>query len=170
VDVIGESKKINVGALIGGLVTLVTLVGGVLAIMGYLAQDPPNINGTWVIENVTENTSNSRYKNMRLTYRVVLVQNVNSFTGTGEKTGEQVEGKSLRELIGKERTPIEITGNVSGNSILSSSLIHASFVDHGTERESDGAFDWTLKNGAWRGTFSATAADSSGSSVLQKKP
>jgi hypothetical protein len=163
-DVFAESKKINVGALIGGLVTLVTLVGGVLAIKQYIDQNPSNVNGTWAMENVTENTSNSRYRNMKLTYRVVLVQNGNSFTGTGEKTGEQVEGKPVRELIGKERTPIEITGSVNGNSV------HASFVDHGTERESDGAFDWTLKNGGWRGTFSASAADSSGSSVLQRLP
>jgi len=162
-DLAAEGKKLSLGALIGGLVSLVTIVGGVLAIMQYYEQNPVDINGMWIIQNQTVKTSDPLYNNMKLTYTVVFVQNGNSFTGTGEKTGEQDAGRALRELIGKERTRINITGSVTRNSI------HADFVDHGKDRDSDGAFDWELKNGVWAGTFSSLAADSSGSSTLKRQ-
>ncbi len=162
-DVAAESKKLSVGAFIGGLVTLVTLVGGVIAIKQYYDQLLPDINGTWIIETQTTKTSLSRFQNLKLTYTVVFVQNGNSFKGTGEKTVEQDAGGSAHELIGRERTRINITGSVGANSI------HADFVDHGKDRDSDGALDWALKNGAWAGTFSSMAADSSGSSSLKRQ-
>jgi hypothetical protein len=161
-DVAAESKKLSLGAFIGGLVSLVTIVGGVLAIMPYF-EAPADIHGTWVIETETEKTSLSRFQNMKLTYTVVFVQNGNTFKGTGEKTGEQDAGQPLRELIGTERTRMNITGTVTRNSV------HADFVDHGKDRDSDGAFDWQLKNGAGVGTFSSMAADSSGSSTLKRQ-
>ncbi len=161
-DLAAEGKKLSWGALIGGLVSLVTIVGGVLAIMPLFTQ-PADINGTWIIGTQTEKTSLSSYQNMKLTYKVVFVQDGNSFKGTGEKTVEQEAGKSQRELIGKERTRVNVTGSVTRNSI------HADFVDHGKDRDSDGAFDWELKNGVWAGTFSSLAADSSGSSTLKRQ-
>jgi hypothetical protein len=158
-----KSKKLSLGAFIGGLVTLVTLTGGVLAIKQYIDQNPVDINGMWVVEDWTENSSDSRYKNMKLTYTAVFVQNGNSFTGTGEKTGEQDAGESLRELVGTERTRISIKGSITGNSI------HANVVEYGKERKSDGEFEWQFKNGTWVGTFSSMAADSSGSSTLKRQ-
>jgi hypothetical protein len=162
-DVATEGRKLSLGAVIGGLVTLVTLVGGVLAIKQYVDQNPSDVNGTWIIETQIQKTSESHYQNMKLTYEVVLVQNGNTFKGTGEKTAEQDAGTVLRELIGKERTRINITGNISG------STIHADFVEHGKDRDSDGAFDWELKHGSGVGTFSSMAADSSGSSSLKRQ-
>jgi hypothetical protein len=160
-DVAAESKKLSWGAIMGGLATLVTVVGGVVAIIPYLNQ-PADINGMWILQTQTEKTSDSHFQNMKLTYEVAFVQNGNSFTGSGEKTVEQDEGKPPMEFIGTERTRIDFTGSITGKSI------HANFVEHGKERKSDGLFDWTLKNGAGVGTFSSMAADSSGTSTLTR--
>jgi hypothetical protein len=161
-DVVAERKKLKLGALIGGLATLVTVGGGIVAIIQYIDQNPADINGMWTLGTQTEKTSDSRYQNLKLTYEVVFVQNGNSFTGSGEKTVEQDPGKAPIEFVGTERIHIDITGTIKGKSI------HADFVEHGKDRDSDGAFDWKLQNGTGVGTFSSMAADSSGSSTLTR--
>ncbi|MGD0989271.1 MAG: hypothetical protein ABR874_15765 [Candidatus Sulfotelmatobacter sp.] len=161
-DLAAEGKKINFGAWFGGLATLVTIVGGAVAIQQYYAQNPGDISGQWILEDQATKTSDSRYQNMRVRYLVNFVQNGNTFTGVGEKTGVQDEGKPMVELIGTERTQIKINGTVSR------SAIHADFQDHGKLRTSDGAFDLKLNKSAWTGTFSCGAADSSGTSLLKR--
>ena len=151
------------GALIGALVTVVTLVGGLLAIKQYYDQNPNDIQGSWTIETLTANTTDTNYQDMKLVYSVFFTQNGNSFTGVGEKTGEQVKGKPMVNLVGTQRTHIDITGTISN------SKIHANFTDHGKIRNSVGQFDWTLRSNAGEGTFSSTAADSSGTSSLARK-
>jgi hypothetical protein len=157
----GGNKKLW-GALVGGLVTVVTLVVGVIAIIGYYDQNPGDINGTWIVQTLTETTSLSRYKGMSLKYDVQFVQNGNIFKGTGEKTEEQEAGQPPHDLEEKARTPIEITGTVTR------SAIDAAFKEQGTERESHGEFHWKLKDGSGEGTFFSTAANSTGSTSLKR--
>jgi hypothetical protein len=154
-----DRKKLNWGTVIGGVVTIVTLVGGVLGIKQYYDQNPRyDISGTWIIETRTNKTTYAPFKNLVLTYTVQFTQSGGSFTGSGEKTTE-----SGHELGGQAHTPIVITGGLSGNSIK------ASFVETGTKRESHGEFHWKLaKDGSWVGTFNSTAANSEGSSVLRR--
>jgi len=49
-DLAAEGKKINFGAWFGGLATLVTIVGGAVAIQQYYAQNPGDISGQWILE------------------------------------------------------------------------------------------------------------------------
>jgi hypothetical protein len=161
-DTLTEVRKLSLGAIIGGLATLATLVGGIVAIIQYVNQSPPDINGMWIIGTQTQKSSDSRYQNMKLTYEVVFVQNGNGFTGSGEKTVEQDQGKTPMKFVGTQRTHIDITGTITGKSI------HVDFIEHGRDRNSDGAFNWKLENGAGVGTFSSMAADSSGSSTLTR--
>jgi hypothetical protein len=155
-------KKKLWGALVGGLVTVVTLLVGVIAIIRYYDQNPSDINGTWTVETLTETTSLSRYKGLTLKYDVQFVQNGNLFKGTGEKTEEQEAGQLAHTLEEKARTPIEISGTVTR------SAIHGEFIEHGTERESHGEFHWKLKDGSGEGTFFSTAANSTGSTSLKR--
>jgi hypothetical protein len=157
-----NSKILSWGGFVGALVTLVTLVGGALAIKQYYDQNPEDISGTWIIQTQLGKTEYQRYNNLKLTYTVIIVQNGSSFTGNGEKTSEQEPNRPPHELQGKARVPIEIAGSVSRNSI------DAGVTEHGTERESHGEFHWERKNGSWAGTFSSTAADSGGESFLKR--
>jgi hypothetical protein len=151
------------GVLVGGFVTLAGLGASAVSIVQYYDQNPGNnINGTWTVQTVTETTSLSRYRGMKLKYEVQLVQNGNKFRGTGEKIEEQDADHLPHTLEGKGRTPIELSGTVTR------SAIDAEFTEKGTERDSSGWFHWSLKNGSGEGTFSSTAANSTGSSSLSR--
>lgn len=149
-------KKLTWGACAGALVTAVTLVCGAFEIFPHL-DPPPNINGSWIIETKTTDTSYSAFKNLDLTYTVQFVQDGNSFKGSGEKTTE-----NGREVEGKAHTPIRIMGTINGDSI------DASFTEEGTVRESHGEFHWKLSKDSCVGTFLTTAANSKGTSSLSR--
>ncbi len=152
----GKERTLNWSAIVGALVTVITLVSGALAIKQYYLSNPRHdITGSWTIETHTVDTSYSHFKDMDLTYTVQFIQDGSNFRGTGEKTTE-----NGREVMGKAHTPIKIIGTIKGDSI------DASFTEDGTERESHGEFHWKLKDGAGAGTFMSTAANSSGSSSL----
>jgi hypothetical protein len=157
-EVSANRKRFTWGGFLGGIVAIVTLVGGMLGIKQYYDQNPPyHITGTWIIENKIEQTSYSPFKNLQLTYTVQFTQNGPSLTGSGEKTME-----AGHEIAGHAHTPIQITGNFAGDSI------DASYAEDGVKRQSHGEFHWKLaKGGSWVGTFHSTAADSAGSSVLR---
>jgi len=147
-------KRLSWGACVGALAAVVTLVCGAFEILPHV-DPPPDINGSWVIETRTVDTSYSAFRNLDLTYTVQFTQNGNNFKGSGEKTTE-----NGHQVMGKAHTPITIMGTIKGNSI------DASFTENGNERESHGEFHWTLRKGTGTGTFMSTAANSRGASVL----
>jgi hypothetical protein len=150
-----SGKRLSWGACVSALATVVTLVCGAFEILPHL-DPPPDINGSWVIETRTVDTSYSAFRNLDLTYTVQFTQNGSNFRGSGEKTTQNGQ-----LVMGKAHTPISITGAIKGNSI------DASFTEDGTERESHGEFHWTLSKGSGTGTFVSTAAQSSGVSSLK---
>ncbi len=154
-----KNYKIRWASLVGAAVTLVTLVGGAIAIGQYVQQTAiRDITGTWTITDKTGQTSYSPYKNLEVTYTVTITQSGSDFKGSGTKTTE--DG---RALVGKAHTPIRITGELKGNSIV------ASFTEGGIERQSAGGFNWKLAGDRkWEGTFYSDAANSSGSSSLSQ--
>lgn len=151
--------KLSLGGMIGTAVTVVTLVGGIIAIKQYYDQTPSHdLTGTWTVTDRIEQTSYSPFKNLELTYTVTITQNGPDFTGSGTKTME-----SGHPLIGKAHTPIEIKGKLNRDSIL------ASFTEQGVERRTTGEFRWKLANdGSWVGTFFSDAANSKGTSLLSQ--
>jgi hypothetical protein len=67
-------------------------------------------------------------------------------------------------MADNERTPIHLTGSVDQNSVS------ATFVEEGQRRSSSGRLEWTVASGGnqLHGTFSSTAAKSSGPSVATR--
>jgi hypothetical protein len=120
----------------------------------------PNLSGEWSMVNTIERTSYPAYANMRIGYHLVIRQTGTEFTADGEKTTE-----NERSMSDVERTPIHVTGSVNQNSVS------ATYVEEGQRRSTSGRFDWVLATGGnqLRGTFSSTAAKSSGSSVATRE-
>ncbi len=147
-------KRFSWSACAGALATVLTLVCSAYEILPHV-DPPPDINGTWVIETRTVDTSYSAFRDLDLTYTVQLIQNGSNFTGSGEKTTE-----NGHQVVGKAHTPITIMGTIEGNSI------DASFTENGAERQSHGEFHWTLRKSSGTGTFMSTAANSRGTSSL----
>jgi hypothetical protein len=121
------------------------------------AQRTLNLSGEWNVVNTIETTSYPAYANLRLGYHLVINQTGTEFTGDGEKSSEN--GRSMADY---ERTPIHVTGSVNQNRVT------ATFVEAGQRRSTSGSFDWTMTGGELRGTFSSTAAKSSGQSIATR--
>jgi hypothetical protein len=120
----------------------------------------PSLSGEWSMVNTIERTSYPAYANLRIGYHLVITQSGTEITGDGQKITEN--GRSLADY---ERTPIHLTGSVDQNSVS------ATFVEEGQRRSTSGRLEWTLASGGnqLRGTFSSTAAKSSGPSLATRE-
>src|SRR5271169_852459 len=81
-----------------------TVIGGIiLALIFFLVKDRlfglPGLSGLWTFQVTTETTSYNPFKNMSLTYLVLLIQEGNHLSGTGEKIKE-VMATGTREFVG----------------------------------------------------------------------
>lgn len=120
----------------------------------------PNLTGEWSMINTIERTSYPAYTNLRIGYHMVITQTGSEFTADGEKVSE-----NGRPMADYERTPIHVTGSVDQSGVS------ATFVEEGLRRRTSGRFEWTLTTDGnqMRGTFTSTAAKSSGSSVATRE-
>jgi hypothetical protein len=120
----------------------------------------PNLSGEWSMVNTIERTSYPAYRNLRIGYHLVITQTGTEFTADGEKVSEN--GTPMAD---SERTPIHVTGSVDQSGVS------ATFVEEGIRRRTSGSFEWTLTTDGsqLRGTFTSTAAKSSGPSVATRE-
>ncbi|HVS00418.1 MAG TPA: transglycosylase domain-containing protein, partial [Thermoanaerobaculia bacterium] len=120
-----------------------------------------DLSGWWELSNRIESTNYPAYKGLRLGYRIQLDQDGNRITGRGQKWTE--DGRNLSSAA---RTPLSISGTIDGRTV------NLRFSEHGTRRTSNGTFTWQLSadRTALRGTFSSSAADTSGSSTARRMP
>ncbi|HKD50475.1 MAG TPA: hypothetical protein VKB90_06745 [Candidatus Acidoferrum sp.] len=147
-------------SVVGSTVTAVTVIGGFFGIYSFMqGYSRYDLTGQWTITNTIVSTSYQPYKGLKLGYTVFLTQHGTDITGTGEKESE--DGK---DLPSGAHTPIEVNGSISGRKIT------ATFIEKGAKRESEGTFSWTYqaKTKGLAGTFTSTAADTSGPSTASR--
>ena len=146
--------------IVGSTVTVLTVIGGALGIRSSLiSYSPYDLNGEWTITNTIQSTNHPKYQNLKLGYHVFLIQKGTDITGTGEKWSEN--GKYL---VPTAHTHITVTGSIVGTKVT------ATFLEDGTQRKTEGTFDWIYQKGtkSLSGSFTSTAADASGPSVAQR--
>lgn len=146
--------------IVGSTVTALTVIGGVLGILSYMSSySKYDLNGEWTIINTIKSTTYHPYQNLKLGYHVFLTQDGTDITGTGEKWSENGE-----ELVPSAHTPITMRGSIKGTKVT------ATFREDGTDRKTEGTFGWTYQSGtqSLSGSFTSTAADSSGPSDAQR--
>jgi hypothetical protein len=155
-----NEKDGKLGVIVVCATSLVAVVAGILAIKEYMERHPKyQVSGAWVIENTIDQTSYRPYKGLKLLYHVHFTQRAGEIVGTGEKWAENGQ-----DLPAGAHSPISIRGWIGD------STIRATFTEKGTKRETSGAFVWskTADPRRWVGTFTSTAANSSGASFLVK--
>lgn len=120
-----------------------------------------NLSGWWELTNQIQSTSYSAYQGLRLGYRIFLKQEGGRITGQGQKWLE-----NGRKVPASRQTPISLSGSIDGSSV------EVAFTEHGSQRTSDGRFRWQLSSDQARlqGSFSSSAAGTSGSSVARRLP
>lgn len=118
-----------------------------------------SLSGTWNVVNTVDKTSYPAFANLRIGYRLSILQAGEKFTGEGEKVSEN--GVTLPS---GGRTKIHLTG-IAGRTIT------ARFIEEGTRRKTGGTFEWKpdAKGNVMIGTFVSTAANSSGTSIATKE-
>jgi hypothetical protein len=118
-----------------------------------------SLSGAWLLSNEVTATSFAAFRGLRLMYRVSLEQEGAKLAGSGVKWAE-----NGRTLPAAQRTPISLEGSIKG------SAVSLRFTEQGKRRTSRGVFAWQLADGGreMRGTFSSTAASSSGPSLMRR--
>jgi hypothetical protein len=149
-------------AIVGGTVTALGIIGGIIGIYSFVhGCSFYDVSGQWAINNTMESTSYREFKGLKLGYRIFVTQSGTDITGTGEKWSE-----NDRALPSTAHTHIKLTGSINGKKIT------ATFQEDGTERKTEGTLNWTYQpaTGNLIGTFTSTSADSSGPSTGQRVP
>jgi hypothetical protein len=152
---------IQLGISVGG-----TLIGGLLlALIFFLLNDfvfsLPTLSGLWSFQSETSLTSYNPYKEMKVTYLVLLWQEGHAIYGSGEKVRENVKGV-IRTYTGEQRSRIEIRGHITKRFFKKSTVV-LHFTEHGEKRQSS-----TMQNlricdkAAMEGDYASTVANSSG--------
>jgi len=115
---VSDSLLSGIGAtVIGGLILAVFFF--VLREYIFKIQD---INGLWIFETCTNETTYNPYKNLKLTYLVLLWQEGNLIRGTGEKVQENVNGE-IRTYTGKYRSAIDLSGYLTKNYLRKDTVV-----------------------------------------------
>lgn len=125
------------------------------------AEPASDLSGWWELSNRIDSTNYSAYQGLRLGYRIQLEQDGNRITGRGQKWSE-----GGRPVAAAGRTPITVSGTIDGRTVT------LDFTEHGARRTTNGTFRWTLSadRTALRGSFSSTAAATSGGSFARRMP
>lgn len=111
-----------------------------------------DLQGVWSMTTSVESATYPAYVGLRLGYVLELIQQGDRLTGTGQKVAE-----NGRRLSGAARTPITVSGSVSGDRLI------LSFTEQGTRRSSDGKLVLHREDDeVLRGRFSSDAAQSGG--------
>ena len=123
------------------------------------ANDPADLSGDWLVTNRVESTSYRAYQNLRIGYRLRLIQKRNRIVGEGQKWVE-----NGHPLPRSRRTPIKVEGTLGGP------WLELHFVESGARRSSAGAFVMlVVDERTLQGTFTSDAANSSGSAVATRE-
>jgi hypothetical protein len=117
----------------------------------------PDLSGWWEVTNTIQSTSYPAYRGLRLTYRVQLEQDGNRITGRGQKWAEDGGPVSAAG-----RSPIRIVGRIAGRQVI------LEFTERGARRETRGSFSWIVSPDALHGSFTSSAAATSGGSVARR--
>jgi len=129
----------------------------------------PGLNGLWTFEIETKATTYNPYKEMKLTYLVLLWQEGASIYGSGEKVQEDVNG-AVRTYTGQYRSRIEIRGYLT-KKYLGCSEVAIHYREVGERRESSTMHTLRIKSdGEMSGEYASTIANSSGSATWRRGP
>lgn len=146
------------------------LSGVVLTVLFFLMREwwhpVPRLSGTWYFETHTETSTLSTYRGLRLKYEATVLQAGSEISGSTEKIFEHNANESFAYENAK-RSIGELRGYVD-RFYLRKNRLSIHLVEHGRSRESSAVFDLVEKDGEWVGTFSSTAASTSGRAVWSR--
>jgi len=147
--------------------------GVIIAALAYFTIDQfyktPDLNGLWDLEVEVSDTSYESFKGLKVKYQVVIIQDELKLSGTGEKFSEKstVDSKE-KELSGKSRTPIKLTGYIEKNLFTTNKVV-ITVEEEGLIRSSSTFFRMkNVDDNKMIGRFDSTIAMSHGRATWQR--
>jgi hypothetical protein len=126
-----------------------------------------NLSGEWIVENTVTNTAYNPYVGMRVIWKVHILQNQYSITGSGEKIKEIGPDGTDFEYEPAKRDAVELTGYVERN-YFKRNVIFINSIQVGRLRRSRATYALNWAKDALTGTFATTAGDAKGPSVFKR--
>ncbi|MYD92951.1 MAG: hypothetical protein F4Y02_04515 [Chloroflexi bacterium] len=154
--------------VVGAVVTTISLSLGYMVFNDYVAP-PPDLSGSWKFTVIYEDTARSEFKDLRVTYQVLLVQDGLGVSGHGEKVSDRGPGGDATDYAGARRTNIEMQGTVTRNYLSRDTLL-LHYDEEGRRRDS-ATVHRLVQCGAGMlcGCFRSTIADTTGSVWWQRR-
>ena len=120
----------------------------------------PDVSGSWMLSTRVDRSSYAPFERLELGYEIQLQRAGGRISGGGRKVSE-----SGRAIGSTAQTPISISGTMSGNRLT------LTFTEGTAERSSPGKLVLLVEeDGAMRGRFSSSAAQSSGIVEARRMP
>ncbi len=156
--------NINIlGATIGALLFTV-----ILFFLNEYIFRKKNLTGEWKTITLIEKTSLKRYENLKIEYKIHLLQKGYELTGSGEKIKDIKPDGSETVFFTENRVNVDVEGYYERN-FLGKSKVYLNIFEEGRKRDTRATYILTItddKNLA--GTFISTAANASGKINMTK--
>lgn len=139
-----EGKYTKFGTIIGAIALMIT-------IWQVFPNKENHLDGEWKMVTKIDKSSLSTYEGMTVEWKMFICENENIIRGTAEKI-------KINDIVldTKGRTSIEFEGNVKDENIS------INFKEKGKLRETTGIILANLENDKFIGTFSQSAANTTG--------
>lgn len=153
-----------------------TVFGGIfLTVIFFISKEQlfslPSLTGTWECEQITSETSHPPFMGMTVWYHVVLLQDKDKITGTGEKDREAASNGN-RSYSGQHRIPLEVTGCIE-KRLTGPDIVRLHWSEAGTRRTSTTLHELRLSGskskGGLFGRFSSTVGASKGTACWTRQ-
>ncbi|MDO8593640.1 MAG: hypothetical protein Q7R59_01950 [bacterium] len=161
-----DSKGILANFL-GGLGVVILLF-----ILNELFRPKKNLTGEWDVTNTVLDTAYNPYKGLKVVWKMHILQNGNTITGSGEKIKDiRLDNgvEKVYEFEPAKRDTVELQGYIEKNYLIRKSRVFINVIQVGQSRKSRATYILKLRNDSTLvGTFVATAANSKGTSIFSK--
>lgn len=146
----GEGKYTKIGTVVG-------IIALVITIWQIWPTAKPSLDGEWKLTTEVSQSNYSAYVGEKIEWKMFLSENQNIIKGSAEKV--KINGE---ELDSKGKTSLELEGSLKGGNIV------LAFSENGKLRKTTGIIQAKVLGDILEGTFSQTAANSTGKILAEK--
>lgn len=147
--------------VVQAIVTTVVLGIGFTIFNDFVAPIP-DLTGKWKFTVVYEETADSKFQGLNVTYEMIWIQDGFKLSGHGEKLSDRGPTQNSVDYVGDQRIDIELTGRIT-RRYFSQDVLVLQYKEFGLKRESSTVQRLTLcSKDALSGCFLTTIANTSG--------
>jgi len=152
-----------IGTIIGGL--LFTLI---LFLLNEYVFPKNNLTGEWMTITHVEKTTYVPFKDLKIEYKIHLLQKGYELSGSGEKIKDIKPDGTETVFFRENRVNIDVDGYFE-RKYFGKSKVYLNINEDGRKRETRATYVLTLKNNnRLEGSFITTAADARGKITMSK--